>query len=75
MSLEIRTVIHFLWLKKLSNVAISRDIDPVYGAGVVGLRAIQNGRIVSRKTTTASKTSSDPVVLAQPNIVMPFVHY
>jgi hypothetical protein len=41
LSLEILAVIHFLWFKKLSSVAICRDIDSVSGAAVIGLRAIQ----------------------------------
>jgi hypothetical protein len=40
-SLEIRAVIHFLWLKNLPNPEISHKIDPIYGAGVIGLRAMQ----------------------------------
>jgi hypothetical protein len=40
-SLEIRPVIHFLWLQKLLNVAISCNIDTVYGEGIIGLRVIQ----------------------------------
>jgi hypothetical protein len=75
MSLEIHAMIHFLWLQKFSNVAISRNIDPVDREGIIWLRTIQNGRTVSRKAITASKTSSDRITLVQPNIVMPFVHY
>jgi hypothetical protein len=41
----------------------------------LGSGASKHRRSVSRKTMTASKTSPDPVVLAQLNIVMPFVHY
>jgi transposase len=41
MSLEIHAVVYFLWLRKLLNVAIARNIDAVYGEGVIGLRAIQ----------------------------------
>jgi hypothetical protein len=40
MSLEIRAVIHFLWLQKLPNVAISRNIDAVYGESVIWLTTI-----------------------------------
>jgi hypothetical protein len=35
----------------------------------------QNGRTISKKAMIASKTSSDPALLAQPNIVVPFLHY
>jgi hypothetical protein len=41
MSFEIRAVIHFLWLQKLPNVAISRNIDAVYGECFIWLRIIQ----------------------------------
>jgi hypothetical protein len=41
MSLEIRAVFHFLWFQKLLNVAICRNIDAVYGEGVIRLRTIQ----------------------------------
>jgi hypothetical protein len=41
MSLEIRAVIHFLWLKNFPNAEISREIDSIYGEDVIGLRAIQ----------------------------------
>jgi hypothetical protein len=41
MSLEIRAVIHFLWSKNLLNSEIFHEIDSVYGASVIGLRAIQ----------------------------------
>jgi hypothetical protein len=40
-SLEIRADIHFLWLKKLSDLEISRMIDSVYGSNVIWLRIIQ----------------------------------
>jgi hypothetical protein len=41
MSLEIRTAIHFLWLRDFSNVAISREIDSIYGEMVIEFRAIR----------------------------------
>jgi hypothetical protein len=41
MSLEIRVVIHFLWLQKLPNVAISRNIDVIYGEGFIEIRTIR----------------------------------
>jgi hypothetical protein len=41
MLLEIRAVIHFLWLRKLPNVAISRNIDAIYLKGVGLLMVIQ----------------------------------
>jgi hypothetical protein len=41
MSFEIRAVIHFFWLKNLPNAEIFREIDSIYGEGVIGPRAIQ----------------------------------
>jgi predicted transcriptional regulator len=41
MLLEIRAVIHFLWLQKLSNVVISRNVNYLYGEGIIWLRTIQ----------------------------------
>jgi hypothetical protein len=75
MSLEIRTAIHFLWLKDLPNAVISREIDSVYGERVIGLRVIQSGRTVSRTATTASKTGRQLVVLAQSNMWARFARY
>jgi hypothetical protein len=42
MLLEIRAIIHFLWLKDLPNVEISRQIDSIYREAVIGFRATQN---------------------------------
>jgi hypothetical protein len=42
MSLGIRAVIHFIWLKDLPNVELSREIDSIYGEAVIGLRATKN---------------------------------
>jgi hypothetical protein len=41
MSLEIRTVIYFLWLKNLSDPEISHEIDIIDGASVIWFRDIQ----------------------------------
>jgi hypothetical protein len=41
MSLEIRAVVHFLWLKNLPNLEISHKIDSIYGSGVIGFMVIQ----------------------------------
>jgi histone-lysine N-methyltransferase SETMAR len=41
MSLEIRAVIHFLWLKQASNQAIHSEIEDVYGRDVITLRTIE----------------------------------
>jgi hypothetical protein len=41
MSLEIRTVIHFLWLKNFHNPEISQEIGFIYGASVIEPRIIQ----------------------------------
>jgi histone-lysine N-methyltransferase SETMAR len=41
MSLEIRAVIHFLWLKNAPNQAILSELEHVYGTGVITLRAIE----------------------------------
>jgi hypothetical protein len=40
--LEIRVVIHFLWLKDFPNVKISHKIDSIYGEMVIILRSIRN---------------------------------
>jgi hypothetical protein len=40
-ALETRALIHILELQKLPNGAISRSVDAFYGAGVIGLNAIQ----------------------------------
>jgi hypothetical protein len=44
MSLEICAVIRFLWFQKFPKVAISRDIDAIYGERFIWLRAIQKWR-------------------------------
>jgi hypothetical protein len=41
MSVEIRSVIHFLWLKNLTIAEISREVDGVYGQGAPCLRTVQ----------------------------------
>jgi hypothetical protein len=41
MSLKIHPAIHLPWLKELPNAVIPRQIDYVYGEGVIRLRAIQ----------------------------------
>jgi hypothetical protein len=42
MSLELRVVIHFLWLKHTANQAILSEIEEVYGNIVISLRAVEN---------------------------------
>jgi hypothetical protein len=34
-------VIHFLWLKSLTAVEISRELDEVYGKAVLSLRTVE----------------------------------
>jgi hypothetical protein len=41
MSVEMRSVIHFLWLKNLTIAEISREVDDVYGQGAPCLRIVQ----------------------------------
>jgi hypothetical protein len=41
MLLEIRAVIHFLWLKKFPNPEISHKIDSVYESVIIWFRTIQ----------------------------------
>jgi hypothetical protein len=41
MSLELRTVIHFLWLKHTPNQAILSELEEVYGKDVISLRAVE----------------------------------
>jgi hypothetical protein len=68
MSLKIRSVVHFLWLKDILNAEISREMDSVYGEGVVRLRASESGRIVWRTAITVSKTGRGLIVFDQPNM-------
>jgi hypothetical protein len=42
MSLEIRAVIHFLWLKQTANQSILSELENVYGGDILILQAIQN---------------------------------
>jgi hypothetical protein len=41
MSVEMRSVLHFLWLKDLTIVEISREVDDVYGQGAPCPRTVQ----------------------------------
>jgi hypothetical protein len=41
MSVEIGSVMHFLWLKGLTAVEISREVGVVYGQAVLSLRTVE----------------------------------
>jgi hypothetical protein len=41
MSVEIRSVMHFLWLNGLTAVEISREVCDVYGQAVLSLRTVE----------------------------------
>jgi hypothetical protein len=42
MSLEIRAVIHSLWLKQTANQPILSELEKIYSGGVLILQAIKN---------------------------------
>jgi transposase len=37
----VRSVTHFLWLQELSNIEISRELEDIYGKGMINLREVQ----------------------------------
>jgi hypothetical protein len=53
MSVEIRSVMHFLWLKGLTAVEISREVCDVYGQAVLSLRTVETwlARFAARDET------------------------
>jgi hypothetical protein len=58
MSVEMRSVIHFLWLKDLTIAKISREIDDVYGQGAPYLSTVQ--RPVARFTAGEERREDRP---------------